>query len=105
MIYQNQRWQTFRINKEIIVDEWLECKRKQRIAEFWTKAAAVMAAIKKIKKEFDDEYLRHQIKMKSVYMAMRIFQEARKKILRQAQWEHGYTYRERREREDVERRL
>lgn len=38
-------------------------------------------------------------------MSMRIFQEARKKILRQAQWEYGYTYRERREREDEEQRL
>lgn len=50
IIYKNQRWQTFRVNKEIIVDEWLDRKRKQRLAEGWYRAMIIKTAIKSIKK-------------------------------------------------------
>jgi hypothetical protein len=105
MIYQNNRWKTFRINKEIIVDQWLECKRTQRIAEGFVKLMAVLKVIKRAVKNFDQEDLLHQMQMMSVYMSMRIFQEARKKILRQGQWEDGYCYDDRKKLRQAGERL
>ena len=48
--------------------------------------AMVMALTKKALKNYEAEYLRHQMKLKSVYMSMRIFQEYRKRLRRYGAW-------------------
>lgn len=84
------KWKKFRVNKDKIVEKWIKRKRIQKIAEHYVKFLYVWLAIKKSKNNFDKEYFRHQMKVKTVYLSQRITQELRKHVIRRnGEWEYS----------------
>lgn len=77
-LYKADKWKAFRENKHIIVNEYIKLKKKQRSAEALLRLVMLDKFIKVISFKFKEEYRKHEMNIKGLFMASKINGQYRK---------------------------